>query len=112
MNQYVTIEGFAYTNLMKRIELSNDSSILMNGSLWQNLEWNELINFLEQELNLSFDMILPFIIWQNSNFEKNLVKSLPKTKDTIDKHIGYAIQWFLLFCLSIFFAWKLWSKEN
>ncbi len=106
----VDLEGIAHTNLMKRIELSSDSLILRNGSLWQNLEWNELHSLLKNSPDLYFDKIWPFILWQTTNSLDGLKRSLPKVKVDVNKHIGYAFQWLLLCFLALFFAWRIGRK--
>jgi len=101
------IEGIAYTDLMKRIELTSDSSILQNGALWQNLDWNKLQSKLKEDSELYFEKIWPFILWQTTNLSDDLKRSLPIVKVDVNKHIGYAIQWILLCIVSLFFAWRI-----
>lgn len=106
-NNEINIEGIAYTSLMKRIELTTDSSILQEGSLWQNLDWNALHLKLNKNSNVNFERIWPFILWQTTNSMDGLKRSLPKVKGDVSKHVGYAIQWMLLFFLALIFAWRI-----
>ena len=92
---------------MKRIELTDDSSILYNGALWQNLDWDKLNSRLKRDSKIYFEKIWPFILWQTSSSADDLKKSLPITKVDVNKHIGYAIQWILLCLISFFFAWRI-----
>tara|TARA_E500000178_G_scaffold179875_1_gene178435 strand:- start:368 stop:1087 length:720 start_codon:yes stop_codon:yes gene_type:complete len=101
------IEGIAYTDLMKRIELTKDSSILQEGSLWQNLDWSKLHSKLQEDSKIYFEKIWPFILWQTSNSSDDLKRSLPIIKVDVNKHIGYAVQWVLLCLVSSFFAWRI-----
>ena len=56
----VEIEGIAHIDLMKRIELTSDLSILRNGRLWQNIDWSSLYQLLESQKSLDFDIVWPF----------------------------------------------------
>ena len=111
-NNLTELEGIAHTDLMKRIELTSDKSILMNGSLWQNLDWNALHIRLAKLPLVPFEKVWPFILWQTSKSLDGLEKSLPKVKVNFDKHIGYSVQWFLLGLVSIFFAFRLGGKKD
>ena len=106
-SEIVNLEGIAYINLMKRIELTDDSSILYNGALWQNLDWDKLSSRLKRDSKIFFEKIWPFILWQTSSSADDLKKSLPIIKVDVNKHIGYAIQWILLCLISFFFAWRI-----
>jgi surfeit locus 1 family protein len=110
-NDVVTkIEGIAYTNLMKRIELTTNSLILREGSLWQNLDWSALDLKLKKDSSFYYEKIWPFVLWQTTNSLDGLKRSLPTIKINVSKHIGYAVQWMLLCLVALFFAWRIGRK--
>ncbi len=111
-NILTTLEGVAHIDLMKRIELTSDKLILRDGSLWQNLNWNALHLKLSDTSTSSFTKVWPFILWQTSNSEDKLIRSLPKVKVDVNKHLGYAVQWLLLGMVSFFFAIRLGRKKD
>ena len=60
------VSGRIETDLMQRIELSNNEDIMKNGFLWQNLTWDRLNTFAEETTSLSSKTALPFILWRNN----------------------------------------------
>ena len=68
------------------------------GSIWQNLT----IERYAQAMPIS---VQPFVIRQESAIDDGLVRSWPAPDFGIDKHYGYAFQWFgLAATLAIFYA--------
>ena len=97
------VSGRIETDLMRRIELSNNEDIMKNGFLWQNLTWDRLNTFAEEATSLSSKIALPFILWRNNiPSDSGLEKAEIQLKaDEKFKHLGYAVQWIFFGLLSI-----------
>lgn len=94
------IEGVALSSVMRRMELSSDPTSLRQGSLWQNFDWDAA----SERVN---GKVWPVIVWQTSDNGDGLMRSIPEVKSDVPKHLGYALQWFLLAASAFFFAWRL-----
>ena len=97
------VSGRIETDLMQRIELSNNEDIMKNGFLWQNLTWDRLNTFAKETTSLSSKTALPFILWRNNTpTDSGLKKAEIQLKnDEQFKHLGYAVQWVFFGLLSI-----------
>lgn len=84
--QLVTIEGIAAIPRQRTLELSPN---VIEGAIWQNLT-------IERYRAALPIVIQPFLIQQTSAAEDGLVRDWPAPDFGIDKHYGYAFQWFAL----------------
>ncbi|MES2562614.1 MAG: SURF1 family protein [Pseudomonadota bacterium] len=83
----VTINGTAMVPGQRTLELSDQ---VIEGRIWQNLT----IARYREVMPLS---IQPFVIQQDTHAaEDGLVRAWPSPEFGIDKHYGYAFQWFAL----------------
>ena len=97
------VSGRIETDLMQRLELSNNEDIMKNGALWQNLTWDRLHSFAGETTSLSSKKVLPFVLWRNNiPLDSGLKKAEIQLKaDEKFKHLGYAVQWVFFGLLSI-----------
>jgi cytochrome oxidase assembly protein ShyY1 len=104
-------EGFevvAHQSLMRRVELTDNSEVLRQGSLWQNFDSQAAHDLLSRLLPGEQLRVWPVIFWRTSPSKDGLIQQPPKiVQDDIAKHYGYAFQWVLLTLVALFFAWKL-----
>lgn len=94
------LEGVAMDSVMRRMELSTDPERLRQGSIWQNFDWE----IARQRVPLP---TWPVIVWQTSDNQDELRRALPEVASDVPKHQGYALQWFLMSAVALFFAWRL-----
>ncbi len=87
-------------SVMRRMELSSNPAQLRQGRLWQNFDWDAAQEWLPGDA-------WPVIAWQTSDNDDGLARAVPEVRSDVSKHMGYAIQWFLLTALALFFAWRL-----
>lgn len=94
------LEGVALASVMRRVELSSSPDQLRQGQLWQNFDWDAAQQWIPGK-------VWPVIVWQTSDNGDGLLRRVPEVTDDVPKHLGYALQWFLLTALALFFAWRL-----
>jgi surfeit locus 1 family protein len=82
----VTVRGLAMVPRQRSLELSTQ---VMEGPIWQNLT-------IERYRAARPIDIHPFVIQQDSASEDGLVRDWAPPDFGIDKHYGYAFQWFAL----------------
>jgi len=82
----VTVQGIALVPRLRTLELSAD---VMEGSIWQNLT-------IERYRSARPIAIQPFLIRQEGDAHDGLVREWEAPDFGIDKHYGYAFQWFAL----------------
>jgi surfeit locus 1 family protein len=97
------LQGVALAAVMRRMELSRDPAALRQGLLWQNFDWQAAGQHLPGNA-------WPVIVWQTTENADGLLRSVPEVTSDVPKHLGYALQWFLLCLVALFFAWRLWKK--
>lgn len=91
----VTIQGTALVPHKQTLELSEH---VMEGPIWQNLT-------IERYREARHLPIQPFMIQQTSPFDDGLARDWPAPDFGIQKHYGYAFQWFALAAtLLVFYA--------
>ena len=91
----VTVEGTALVPHKQTLELSEH---VMEGPIWQNLT-------IERYREARPIPIQPFMIQQASASDDGLVRDWPAPDFGIQKHYGYAVQWFALAAtLLVFYA--------
>lgn len=91
----VTVEGVA-RNAPGAVMQLGQATPLHAGSIVQNVGIRELANSSE----LAF---LPFVIEQTSDTQDQLVRDWPRPSSGVDKHLGYAFQWFALAATAFIF---------
>jgi cytochrome oxidase assembly protein ShyY1 len=96
--------GVALASVMRRIELSADPQQLRQGLVWQNFDWALAQEWISGR-------VWPVIVWQTSDNGDGLMRRVPEVAGDIPKHIGYALQWFLMSAVALFFAWRLKPKR-
>jgi surfeit locus 1 family protein len=94
------LEGVALASVMRRMELSKDPEALRQGAVWQNFDWESARARMPAET-------WPVIVWQTSENGDGLRRKVPEVTDDVPKHLGYALQWFLMGLVALFFAWRL-----
>lgn len=82
----VTVTGTAIVPSTRFVELSTK---VAEGNIWQNL-------VLERYRQATQIEIQPFVIQQESSLDDGLVRDWPAPDFGIEKHYGYAFQWFAL----------------
>ena len=82
----VTVQGIAVVPHLRTLELSGD---VMEGPIWQNLT-------IERYRAARPIAIQPFLIRQEGDAHDGLVREWEAPDFGIDKHYGYAFQWFAL----------------
>jgi surfeit locus 1 family protein len=82
----VTVHGVAVVPRLRTLELSGD---VMEGPIWQNLT-------IERYRAARPIAIQPFLIRQESDAQDALVRDWEAPDFGMDKHYGYAFQWFAL----------------
>ena len=99
----IAMTGVALDSVMRRIELSADPQQLRQGLVWQNVDWALAQEWISGR-------VWPVIVWQTSDNGDGLMRRVPEVAGDIPKHIGYALQWFLMSAVALFFAWRLKPK--
>jgi surfeit locus 1 family protein len=96
----VAIEGLAVLRVPRQLELAPPQSLSVPG-IWPNLEPGDY----ERATGVA---VPRFIVQQTSATADNLQRVWPKPARGVDKHRGYAFQWYglaaLSACLTIFFG--------
>src|SRR4051812_2282019 len=82
----VDVQGIAIEPRLRTLELSKD---VMEGAIWQNLT-------IERYRSARSIPIQPFVIREESSARDGLVRDWEPPDFGIDKHYGYAFQWFAL----------------
>lgn len=91
----VRIEGIAVIPGRRVLELSDE---VMEGRIWQNLTIERYRKAMPLEIQ-------PFVIRQDSALDDGLVREWDPPDFGIDKHYGYAFQWYALAAtMAIFYA--------
>jgi len=107
-----TLQAVGQASTMRRIELSQDPAALRQGALWQNFDVDAAAQWLGGQTQ-GAAKIWPLIFWQTNETADGLTLSLPKVNaDSVAMHRGYALQWWLLMFVALFFAWRLSQKES
>jgi cytochrome oxidase assembly protein ShyY1 len=92
--------GVALASVMRRMELSSAPQDLRDGNVWQNFDWDAANTWLKGN-------VWPVIVWQADDTADGLRRKLPEVSSDVPKHLGYALQWFLMSAAALFFAWRL-----
>jgi surfeit locus 1 family protein len=109
--QQADITAIGLASLLQRLELSADPQNLRQGALWQNVDWTAATERLTKagpQKTIRTDRIWPLIFWQTSETPDGLVRQVPAPpQDAVDKHRGYAFQWWMMALAALVFAWRL-----
>jgi cytochrome oxidase assembly protein ShyY1 len=104
------LEAVGQASIMRRIELSSDPNALRQGALWQNFDPQAALRWLEAG---DHPRVWPVIFWQVSDANDGLIRAIPVvSNDDVAMHRGYALQWWLLMFVALFFAWRLSKKDS
>jgi surfeit locus 1 family protein len=95
------LEGLALASVMKRIELGKQDPGQGADNVWQNFDWQA------SQQRIGDDRVWPVIVWQITETSDGLLRRLPEVGDDVSKHLGYAMQWFLICLACLFFAFRL-----
>lgn len=110
-NQPVLIRAVGLSTDLQRLQLSRQADDLRQGALWQNFDWAAaagLVAASSQAKTIQPERVWPAIFWQTSDSSDGLVRQVPKPPDdAVDKHRGYALQWWLMAVAALVFAWRL-----
>ncbi|NBT72894.1 MAG: SURF1 family protein [Betaproteobacteria bacterium] len=105
------IRAVGLASLLQRLELSSDPQSLRQGALWQNVDWAAATQRVAISTGLKTtqaDRIWPLIFWQTSDSPDGLLRQVPAPpSDAVDKHRGYAFQWWMMSLAALVFAWRL-----
>jgi surfeit locus 1 family protein len=101
--EMVAVEGLALIPRKRTLELSEH---VMEGPIWQNLT-------IERYREARPLPIQPFMIQQTSPADDGLVRDWPAPDLGIEKHYGYAFQWFALAAtLLVFYAATRYRRKH
>jgi surfeit locus 1 family protein len=96
----------------RRIELTRDPEALRQGALWQNFDAEASRQWLTAA-GVDAAKVWPLIFWQTESPAEGLVLAVPNIRDDdVAMHRGYALQWWLLMLVALFFAWRLSRKDK
>lgn len=99
----VAVQGIATVPGQRTLELSKD---VIEGPVWQNLT----IERFREARGLP---IQPFVIRQESALDDGLVREWPRPDLGVDKHYGYAFQWFAIAATMIgFYGYTRYRKHT
>jgi surfeit locus 1 family protein len=106
----VQIDGLAVGRAPRLLELGTpppESDRLP--ALWQNLDYERLERVLQAP-------VAHVLVQQTSAMDDGLVRETPRFDAGVDRHRGYAFQWFALAALSAgltsFFGWRAWRAGH
>jgi len=104
----VTVEGLAVARPSMLLELGGTSKLDVPG-IWQNLDY-------EAYEKVTRRPVARFVIRQSGGASADgLRHEWPAPASGIDRHRGYAFQWYalaaLIFALATYFGWKTWRQR-
>lgn len=88
----VMVEGLAVAHPPRVYALGDAPEPGQLPALWQNLDF-------DQYAKASGLAVLPFVVQQEGRVEDGLVRDWPRPASGVDKHRGYAVQWYALAAL-------------
>lgn len=98
----VMIEGIAMPPSSKYLELSNQT---VEGAVWQNLDVKRMASLLRYPMQ-------PVVVVQLNDSGDGLLRHWERPDVGIDKHLGYAFQWFALAVVTIVIYGVLYAKRR
>jgi cytochrome oxidase assembly protein ShyY1 len=94
----VVIEGLAVAGMPRLLELGSEPERRIPG-IWQNLEFDDFERVLGRR-------VARFVVQQTSELPDGLRRDRPQPSLGVDKHRGYALQWYSLAALiAVLTAW-------
>ena len=102
----VTVEGLAVARPSTVLELGGAPKLDVPGS-WQNLDYDAYEKVVKRS-------VARFVVRQAASTEAadSLRREWPQPASGVDKHRGYAFQWYalagLICALAVYFSWKAW----
>jgi len=105
----VAIEGMALAQLPQLLQLGAEAESRQRPLVWQNLEFESF----ERASGLR---VARFVVQQTSHIDDGLVRDWPAPDLGVEKHRGYALQWYslaaLIALLTLFFGWRAWRAAS
>jgi surfeit locus 1 family protein len=103
------IEGLAVTHAPRLLELGEGGNAAALPAIWQNLDYAnyEAISGLR---------VAPLLVLQTSAQDDGLTRRWVRPASGVDKHRGYAFQWYalaaLIAVLTVFFSARAWHRRR
>ena len=108
----VRIAATGQASTMRRLELTRDPAVLRQGALWQNFDGEAAQQWIAST-GRDPSRVWPLIFWQTEAPSEGLGLAVPNIRaDDVAMHRGYALQWWLLMAVALFFAWRLSRKDK
>ena len=105
----VAIEGVALAQLPRLLQLGAEPEPRRWPLIWQNLEFESF----ERASGLR---VARFVVQQTSRMDDGLVRDWPAPDLGVEKHRGYALQWYslaaLIAALTLFFGGRSWRAAS
>jgi surfeit locus 1 family protein len=105
----VAIEGMAVAQLPRLLQLGAEPESKQWPLIWQNLEF-------ESFERVSGLRVARFVVQQTSHMDDGLVRDWPAPDLGVEKHRGYALQWYslatLIAALTLFFGGRAWRVAS
>lgn len=99
-----TVRGIAEQHLAQAMQLGAEAEPGPSDRLWQYFD-------LEKYRRWSGKTIHPYVIRQTSDATDGLIRAWPQADSDVDKHHGYAFQWFAMSAAaSAFLLWLVFSR--
>ena len=105
----VTVEGFAVARPTAVLELGSAPKLEVPG-IWQNLDYDVYEKVAKRS-------VARFVVRQaaSTGAADSLRREWPQPASGVDKHRGYAFQWYalagLICALAAYFGWKTWRRR-
>jgi surfeit locus 1 family protein len=105
----LTIEGLALPQAPRLFELGDGSASGPLPAIWQNLDYDAF----ERISGLA---VARLVVQQRSRLDDGLVRDWPRPNAGVDKHRGYALQWYglaaLIAGLTLWFSGRAWWRRS
>lgn len=104
----VTVEGLALAQVPRLLELGSGSNAATLPGIWQNLD-------LAHYAQASGLAVAPLVIQQTSELADGLQRRWARPASGVDRHRGYALQWYglslLIALLGLFYGSRAWRAR-
>jgi surfeit locus 1 family protein len=104
----VTIEGLAVAHTARVLQLGENAPVGGGPAVWQNLDYETF----ERASGLA---VARWVVQQTGAAADGLMRNWPRLAAGVDKHHGYALQWFslaaLIAALTVFFGLRAWRRQ-